>query len=256
MQVSATIETRRLGFWIALHLLAWGVGPALAAESIPVVGCPSDGQTGPVDAPAASSDSVNLEPRIAARLAYYRAAEGPRVLAPRGWHCRMWDGSWGSELVVAPVVLQPGSSPKIAGPGMALTVLNGGTSGRFAVATYMEHLFPGEAQEFVSQVKGEMTELHVEESWNERSYASDTYRHVSPMFVEFKTPGAHDGLGTAGTLAKSDQPVSGVVILDDPDDEPYITVLRVRLPRELGALEATILSPVPRAQQSTVDRQE
>src|SRR5579864_2187946 len=71
--------------------------------SVPFVGCPSDGQLGPGEAPRGeNSQVVAISPEIARRLAYYKADHGSGILAPRGWHCFGTYGSNGSNLYVTP----------------------------------------------------------------------------------------------------------------------------------------------------------
>jgi hypothetical protein len=101
-------------------------------QSVPQVGCPADGQMGPMKPPNADTREVTLRPAVAAQLAYYDGAEGPGVFAPRGWHCRQWYGSNGSFVIVTP------SPPKdhfpasaIPGSGVMFSLRDGGTSGRF-----------------------------------------------------------------------------------------------------------------------------
>lgn len=74
-----------------------------AQTTVPFVGCPSDGQTGPLEAPHGKAKAVKLPPAIAAKVAYYHDGQSSRgILAPRGWHCFSTYGSNGSSLFVAP----------------------------------------------------------------------------------------------------------------------------------------------------------
>src|SRR5208282_5998832 len=83
------------------------------AASVPFVGCPSDGQTGPIEAPTGTARSVQIGRGAARELAYYEAAIGFGVLAPRGWHCLGNSGSSGASLFVSP---EPIYRPAGAGP--------------------------------------------------------------------------------------------------------------------------------------------
>ena len=69
---------------------------------VPFVGCQSDGQVGPLDAPKGKSKVLSIATKKAQRLAYYKAKEGQGVLAPRGWYCFGTYGSSGASLFVSP----------------------------------------------------------------------------------------------------------------------------------------------------------
>ena len=73
-----------------LLVLALAVG-----LTVPFVGCPSDGQAGPVATPTGGPVRVSLPARVAAELAYYKGGQGTGVLAPRGWQCFESYGSSG-----------------------------------------------------------------------------------------------------------------------------------------------------------------
>src|SRR5208283_4261268 len=51
--------------------------------TVPFIGCNSDGQVGPVDAPKGTSRSALIGREAAQKLAYYKAAQGVGVLHPR-----------------------------------------------------------------------------------------------------------------------------------------------------------------------------
>jgi hypothetical protein len=235
--------------WLLLPLLVWRIDAALAGESVPVIGCPSDGQTGPLEPPAKSVASLDVDPKTAQQLAYYQAAEGPKVLGPRGWYCFGQYGSSGTELIVAPKRLDV-SNPaalKIPGPGISLTLLYGGTSGRFAVARYAARFFPKRVPNFVSAVDRELEELKQTEPREAPSFATDTYQEAAPNIVKFETPGAQEGVGTTGPLVKSADPVSGLITLTVADEEPDLRILRVRLSPQQRALMDTIVQTMQTA---------
>jgi len=56
------------------------------AQRLPFVGCPSDGQAGPVKPPSGTPVPVAMNKDVAQKLAYY-AALLIGVPAPRGWNC-------------------------------------------------------------------------------------------------------------------------------------------------------------------------
>jgi hypothetical protein len=53
--------------------------------SVPLAGCKSDGQAGPIEAPENGTVSVGLTPTAGSNLAYYKAAFGIGILAPHAW---------------------------------------------------------------------------------------------------------------------------------------------------------------------------
>ena len=79
------------------------------ALPVPFVGCRSDGQTGSKDAPEVTS-TVALPARAARALAYYKAAVGTGILAPRGWYCLGFFGSGGEGLILSPEPIDNSSS--------------------------------------------------------------------------------------------------------------------------------------------------
>src|SRR5260370_29660297 len=101
-------------------------------ETIPFVGGPSQGQIGYVRAPEGESQSIDLDSVAAGQIAYYKGDNGPGVFAPRGWHCRGWEGSAGGTLVVSPGLIDSlGARPRLLGRAVELEGWEGGTSGRF-----------------------------------------------------------------------------------------------------------------------------
>ena len=75
------------------------------ATIVPFVGCKSDGQLGPEDAPTGKSVRVPIATEVAQHLAYYKSKRSLPVLAPRGWHCFGTYGSSGTTLYVSPQVI-------------------------------------------------------------------------------------------------------------------------------------------------------
>ena len=95
-------------FFLLLILVAMAVvlshrgnSPA-QATIVPFVGCKSDGQVGPQDAPTGEPKTVTISPELAQMIAYYKASDGSGVLAPRGWYCFGTYGSSGSNLIRNP----------------------------------------------------------------------------------------------------------------------------------------------------------
>src|SRR4051812_38890579 len=74
-------------------------------SSVPFVGCPSDGQAGPQDAPKGADKTTTIDSATAERLAFYKAEFGPGVFGPRGWYCVGLEGSSGSTVYLTPAPL-------------------------------------------------------------------------------------------------------------------------------------------------------
>lgn len=118
-----------------------------AQVQVPFVGCASDGQAGPIDPPRGRVHPVTLPARIAQRLAWYQAQDGPGILAPRAWHCFETYGSSGGSLFVSPDPIDHNELfsdnwKGFKGPAIQISVSVGGTSGRFEVASIIARVFP------------------------------------------------------------------------------------------------------------------
>ncbi len=219
---------------------------AEAAQIVPFVGCPSDGQQGPVAAPKGQPKALDIEPAAAKGLAWYQARYGAGALAPRGWKCFSLYGSSGTTLAIAPSGKLDDSSQPIAGPAVVLTDDDGGTSGRFDVAKIAARVFADKAKAFVDSVIAEGVEP--KENFPAGPYPSDKLIYKTPTLVEFSTPAGKDGLGTADRLAKGALPVIGLAKLVGQADGPDLDLLSVRLPASqadlapaiVGAAEATL----------------
>lgn len=72
------------------------VAPQLAR--IPFIGCPSDGQGGPVKALKGEDKWLPIPSEVGDKLAYYSSETNLGTLAPRGWNCWGTYGSDGSSL--------------------------------------------------------------------------------------------------------------------------------------------------------------
>ena len=89
-------------------LLAAASLSVYAQTSVPYIGCPGDGQTGPYLAAKGSPKPVNLSLEMANKLAWYEYkgdAGQIGTLGPRGWNCFVTIGSNGETLYVAPEAL-------------------------------------------------------------------------------------------------------------------------------------------------------
>lgn len=228
----------RLLLLAAAALAAAHAGAAEGAE-LPFVGCPSDGQMGPLEAPRRAARPAPPTGAGTAGLTHY-ASNDLAVLAPPGWHCVGLYGSNGSVLVVTPVrhapdvLLQPGTT--LTGPAIVLVLRHGGTSGRFAVASAIARLFP-EHRAFAEAVAAEDPGFSLPTA----AYPADRLSRPAPGEVAFETPPGAVGLGTDGWMAPGPEPVSGLFMLR-PEREYELVTLRMRLPAAQASLAPAIVS--------------
>lgn len=230
----------RIAGWAILILCA---RPELLAQPVvtvlPLVGCPSDGQTGPRAAPRGVVPPLDVS-RADAALAYYQSAAGIGILAPRGWHCVGTYGSGGDTLFVTPQAIpardlfSPGH--RLTGPAIQVSHRFGDTSGRTSVAEVVARVFPAKSA-FVDRV---MRDFDLPPGrFPTGPYPTDVLTDKSPTVVEYRTPARADGLGTHSWLAKNDEPIDGVAIL--VGEAPDLLLLSARLPRELRRLVPAIM---------------
>lgn len=222
-------------------------GPALSL--IPFVGCKSDGQLGPQDAPSGKSVEFSIPAAVAQRLAYYKAASGVGVLAPRGWYCFGTYGSDGDALYVSPMPIKRDDifSTKwkgFAGPVIEISYDYGGTSGRFAVAKVIAQVFPAH-RNFVENVVADEQKVGLPgTTFPNGPYKKDVLKHRGKNVVEFLTSPNSEGLGTHSWLQKNGDPIRGVAILIG--SEPDLIQLSVRLPSDIGDLTPFIIQQTER----------
>src|SRR5579885_1833847 len=197
-------------------------------QSVPLVGCPADGQMGPMKPPSADRREVTLSPAVAAQIAYYDGAAGPGVFAPRGWHCRQWYGSNGSFVIVTPMPPEdrfPASA--IPGSGVMFSLRDAGTSGRFEVAEVSARFFPKVMQSFIQTVRDE--KLVPDSDFDVVPFPTDVVKHVPDRLVMFTTPARLNGFGT-GSFLPSDEPIRGLVALSPESEETVLLQFQMRLP--------------------------
>lgn len=212
---------------------------------VPFVGCRSDGQLGPQAAPKSRITPI-LPVKVARQLAFYAAADGPGVLAPRGWHCFGVYGSNGSGLVVAPEKLSSSdlrgqNQFSTKGSAVELAFDYGGTSGRWAVAEAIARYFPRHRgfiqQNFQGLDIGPLPS---------GPYPHDSVSQRSDTLVRYTTPPLTKGAGTTWVLAPSAQPIRGLSMLVNDPDGPDVLRVNVRLPHARSALAAVILENAQR----------
>ena len=215
------------------------------AVSVPFIGCRSDGQVGPVEAPKGTSTYVPISSEAAQELAYYRAAQGFGALAPRGWYCFGLYGSAGATLFVSPQPIDTANvfSTEIGftGPAIVISGHSGDTSGRVTVAEVIARVFPA-YKAFATAVMKEFDPPINSIVFG--PYPTDTLTYKSKTAVEFKTPPLKEGLGTYKWIKKSGSPIDGVAIL--VGQAPDLLLLSVRLPPNLDGLTSAIVRQAER----------
>jgi hypothetical protein len=230
--------------------VASAAGPPQASVHVPFVGCESGGQVG-FDAPKGATPKLRLTSDQAPRLAFYKAKNGPGVLAPRGWYCFGEAGSGGSALFVSPEPIAHGHSKAWKGfPGWAIVLSTryGGTAGRFGVAQMIARVFPAHMK-FALRVMNEDPDSA--KDYPRGPYPKDKLTYKSQEIVEYETPPWSKGLGANAysDLRQNEYPIRGVAILKGPDTD--LLLLGVRVPPELSDLVPTIIQQVERAASPT-----
>lgn len=215
--------------------------------SVPMIGCPSDGQMGPQPAPPSNGILQLSVPENSGthQLAYFyhdanRTSSG--VLAPRDWHCLVLYGSNGEFLLIAPQPLSI-SQMTIEGPAIELAVSLAGTSGRLEVAPIAARLFP-QAKKYVANVSDFLKEMGMPFRFPNRPWPNDRIKRIRQDIVEYVTPAGSEGLGTQSRLKKGGA-IQGVAILA-AGDEPDLTLLSARLPPEMASLAPIIVRQAER----------
>jgi hypothetical protein len=217
------------------------VAAQTTTEHVPFVGCASDGQVGPQDAPTRAVKSPWVSKTDAAFLAFYQDASGDGVLAPRGWYCSGYYGSSGRSLTVSPDPATGKDSiatttTSLKGPGINVGISFSGTSGRFEVAQIVARLFPSH----MNFAKNVINEGFMPASdFPLGPHPDDILTWHNANDVEFETPANKTGMGTDGLSPGSD-PIFGEAILVDEG----ALVVDVRLPLELQMHTETILQGV------------
>lgn len=207
------------------------VMPAVHGDNevhVPFVGCPADGQVGPLAPPSMSAQVIHPTIVLPGPVAYYKGAQGLGVFAPAGWHCLVVYGSGGATTMVTLKPI-PSTIPKLDSlyaPAITLSTIDGGTSGRFYVASYGFMLFPNLSRDFVKQVEHEgiVSKRDIERS----KFPDDELKYLSKSLVEFNTPANKTGLGSEGYIRAGNTPVSGLVDYDVTGDVG-VSVLRISM---------------------------
>jgi len=221
---------------------------ANAQTSVPYVGCPGDGQTGPYAATKGSPKPVKLPPAVGNQLAWYEyngEAGQFGTLGPRGWNCFATIGSNGWSLYIAP---EPLDSAKVLehknwkgfkGPAIQFSGSEGGTSGRFEVAQVVARVFPAH-RDYVRSIIAEG--FGPASDYPFGPFPSDRLTYKGKELVEFTTPAHHKGLGTMSWLLPSEQPITGFALLRiGPGIDTDLLHLSFRLPPSLSNLSPSLI---------------
>ena len=215
------------------------------AAHVPFVGCPADGQAGPVNPPHEKDKLVSIPLDLAQEFAYYSAGNSG-VLAPRGWHCFEVYGSSGGALFVAPgqfdsATIFSGAWPGFTGPAIELSNTSTDTSGRFEAARTIARAFPAQ-MEFVRQVEAEG--IDEDAPYPAGPFPTDTLKYINRDAVEYLTPPNERGLGTLSKLKVNDGSIMGVAILRL--EKGSLIQLSVRLPNEMVRMRPIIIQELER----------
>ena len=233
----------RIVLWLLFASLSCGVSRAAPP---PFVGCPSEGQSGPLPAPTGPL-ATPVVPKAAARyLADYSSA-GLGVLAPRGWHCIAMYGSGGAFLLVTPRRYTADSLPgfnSLIGPAVELSFLNGENSGRDQVALVFSRLFPFKRR-FIADVAENDELLGLPRRERIGRMSADRTVRRSRTVVDYTTPAHRGGMGTfSSRLGPGARPIFGRAMLAKSNGVDSVILLNVRLPAGLRGLLPVILASV------------
>jgi hypothetical protein len=211
--------------------------------TVPFVGCPADGMSGPVSAPSDDPHKLPIPFDAAQRLALYSDANGFSVIAPRGWHCYEVYGSDGAFLIVSPypvsedTILSARRPKGFVHPVVVFSAIDGFTSGRDEVSPIINRVFPKHRAFVINAAK----EMDQPVPRKQAPFRSDKLHYLSKDAVEYKTPANREGLGTASFLRPSVLAITGVEILvKDRGDCCDLTSLAVRLAPSDEALAPVI----------------
>lgn len=222
-----------------MNLVAALLLSAGATTHVPFVGCPADGQVGPVEAPRARP--MPAVPQAAAGSLAWYVSQNAQVLAPQGWHCFEVYGSDGQWLFVAPQRLTADQLDVdrrgFRGPVVMFGYSYGGTSGRWTVGERIGRYFP-RYRYFIRQIR-EMGLTF--DNAPTGPYPADRILSRTATRIRLMTPARARGQGSVEFLAPSDLPTESLIMLD-PGNEMSAATISVRLPRGQAGLSAAIFA--------------
>lgn len=226
--------------YTAFTTLLMAASPASAMQTIPIVQCPGDDGGPPSNDGNSTQEntSVNLDGTTASLLAFYAApygpnlsADGPGLIAPRGWQC-FWEASADGNYSIAAAPTEKDlaayknySVPGIVSAGISYNFWDGGTAGRDEVIPLSRY--------FSSQAQNGGT----------KSVLPDIISYNSSNTLQFETPAGKDGLGTKPLdweIRKSNMPIYGVLHVDMIGDTDA-ALFKVKLPDSQSNLRRAIL---------------
>ena len=225
--------TAMLAVVTGLGYVAQEEAPAEAKlVTVPLIGCPADGQTGPLDAPENGSVELPIPADAARDLAYYSTL-GYSVLAPRGWNCIGVYGSSGSSIIVTPEVIQPMEmfgNKKLAGELVVLKHTWGFGSGSSTLAEVIRMAFPKyqEHAESIEEMYGPPA--------HSGPYPDDVLLAISDSVVAFETPAEKEGMGTQlnNWIEPNQNPIRGVAMLVGPNPDLLLIQTRFEVNPQLA----------------------
>jgi len=233
----------RVSLWsLLLIALSFGIQTLSSTQNpasrIPFVGCKSDGQAGPQEAPIGTEVEVRVDAATAIRLALYKAENGPAVLGPRQWSCFGTYGSSGALLYVTPSPLKPSDTldskwEGITSGGILASSIDGDTSGRFLVAQIAARVFPAQ-RSFVDKVIAEGIEPTTNFTFG--PFPNDRLTYLSDQVVEYETAPRAEGLGTSIRVRPNNDAIVGTEVLRDL----VLRHMALRLPQNMKDLAPII----------------
>ena len=234
-----------MGIMIRLLLILSIAASLFAQQTVPFVGCASDGANGPAPAPQGKPIALPLTAELAQKLAFYKAEKGTGVLGPRGWHCLGTVGSGGANLYVSDETFDRNKilgadRSKFANSAIEVFNFEGASNGRFAVAEVIARLFP--AWQWFAD---DLVQKESRPPFPPGPYAADKITRKSDSIVEYQTIPNDHGLGNRGWLDANASPVDGVAILTG--STPDLLMLNIRLPREQQSFVPVIISEFERS---------
>ena len=230
--------------FLVIAISLWTVPAFAASVHAKFVGCPADGQTGPVTPPAGKARTIKTKVSPPGPIAYYKGVQGYGVYAPAGWNCKLTYGSAGASLVVTPHAISPNFGHSYAAPIVEMSIVDGETSGRFEVARLGYMLFRSLTKDYVSQIENEgvLPPAQVKSNIEKKKYPNDSLTYLGKQAVRFKTPANTRGLGTGGAVKVSDAPIHGLVVLYECGGKPEaMSLLRLSLGKESQRWISTLL---------------
>lgn len=198
--------------------------------TVPFIGCPSDGQAGPIPPPTGKTRKIGVSFKLPGKVAFFKGVQGIGVFAPAGWHCFVSYGSAGATTIVSAHALPTSGMPPrdLGAPTIDISSYAGDTSGRFNVAILGHMLFPDVSKDFVKKVEDEgiLSKAQIEKI----AYPTDKLTYLNKTLVQFETPANAKVLGN-GYLNDA-TPLLSLVSWNDGDDGVGVSILHVNMGKQ------------------------